>query len=258
MKRNIVIYVLAICLALWSCEEQDNTYKGPLVVEFAKSSVGGTSLYLVTEGGQVFADSALIQLVGRPQDSPINVSWEIDEANTTALAGVHYNMISGNTIQIPAGSNFGSIEFEALGDGFSGPEEVVQIAFNLVSSDVMLSANYTSLIQELSITCLSDIEEGDWLETNFGELVTLVSLDEGLYEFSNFNINYYDPGFNPIRGIFRDVCNTLTLEGATEFGVQWRGEGVYDPVALTITFEQVEDITFNPGIFAGPYVFELQ
>lgn len=111
-----------------------------------------------------------------------------------------------------------------------------------------------------NVACPSEIPTGTWVETGENDVseTTLTELSPGIYEFSNFNVNYYGADFSPIRGVFADICNTLTLQSATEFGIQWRGTGVYDPVNQTITFEQVEDVSFNPGVFAGPYVFEFR
>ena len=123
--------------------------------------------------------------------------------------------------------------------------------------------NAIAPVLNLLFACDSEIPEGEWIErNNGGESVTLSRINSVTYEFSNFNIDYYDPSFNPIRGIFTHNCETneLTLVGQTEFDVQWRGSGTYDPVdpaIPTITFPQVEDIAFNPGFFEGPWVFEF-
>ncbi|WKN41757.1 hypothetical protein [Tunicatimonas pelagia] len=110
------------------------------------------------------------------------------------------------------------------------------------------------------VACPSEIPTGTWVEIGENDVseATLTELNPGIYEFSDFNVNYYGAGSSPIRGVFADICNTLSLQGATDFGVQWRGTGVYDPVNQTITFQQVEDVAFSPGSFAGPYVFEFR
>ena len=260
--RNKIKYIassLLICtLLLTSCfDDRDMAYSGEDMVEFADAANGGASLFLVSGAGQTIQDTIVVQLIGPQRSTPINVNWSFDAANSTAIEGVHFNFVSASTITIPANSSFGYIVIEGIGDAFGGdPSVVVTMALSIVSSDVGIRENRSSLSHNLSITCPSNIPEGEWTETNNGgEVVTLVHLGDGIYEFSNFNIAYYPPSNNPIRGIFSDVCNTLTLQDATEFGVQWRGEGTYDSDTQTITFPAVEDVTFNPGAFSGPYVF---
>lgn len=113
---------------------------------------------------------------------------------------------------------------------------------------------------EFVITCPSAIPTGTWMETGEGNDVaetTLTQLSPGVYEFSNFNVDYFGADF-VMRGIFSDVCNTLTLQGTTEFSVQWRGTGTYDPATQTITFPEVEDLTYGGGFKTGPWIFVYQ
>ena len=109
-----------------------------------------------------------------------------------------------------------------------------------------------------AIACPSDIPTGAWTAPD-GGTVQLTALGGGVYEFSNFNYSYYNASNNPIRGIFGDVCGGLSLQGATEFGVQWRGDGVYDATAGTISFPNgVEDTRYNPGTFGPSLTFTKQ
>lgn len=258
--KKLASLLMLATVALTGCFEEsglDIVYDGPAVVEFDRGDTGNDVTYLAGSG-QVPTDQAVINLVGPPQDEPVTVQWRIDQEASTAIEGVHYNILSEtNVVTIPAGANSAGIEFEVITDNFT-LEDDLTIVFEIVEASVPVSANYGSMVQTLSITCPSEIPLGTWRETTSGEEVVLSSLGTGLYSFENFNIEYYNKANNPIGAQFEDVCNELTLYGDSRFGVQWRGEGVYDPETQTITFpEGVTDLTYGGGRMSRAYEFEF-
>lgn len=258
-KIYSIIAVLIASVIVSACGEKDfndKTYQGPLLVEFAKSVDGQSGTYLVEGGGAVFQERLTIQLIGAHQGEAINVEWEVD-ASSTAVDGVHYRVTSSSVVTIEAGSSFAHVDFEVLGDGFTDPDDIRDLVLNITNvsgAGADISVNGASVTQSMGITCPSNIPLGSWTNGNLGT-VTLTSEGDGLYKFDSFNVSYYNPSNNPIEGFFQDICNTLTLYGSSRFGVQWRGTGTYDAATETITFAQVEDANFNPGIFDGPWVF---
>jgi hypothetical protein len=257
--KKLASLLMLATVALTGCFEEsglDIVYDGPVVVEWDRGDTGNDVTYLAGSG-QVPTDEAVINLVGPPQNEAITVQWRINQEASTAIEGVHYNILSDQNLAIPAGANSASVEFEVITDNFT-LEDNLTIVFEIVEAGVPVSTNYGTMVQTLSITCPSDIPLGTWRETTSEEEVELTSLGTGMYHFSNFNIDYYNPNNNPIAGQFEDVCNELTLYGDSRFGVEWRGEGFYEPETQTISFpEGVTDLTHGKGRVSRPYVFEF-
>ena len=147
--KSIKLYILPallFCAVLLACEEQDNSYQGPPVVEFQRSITGVSAAYAAGSG--VVIDTAIVQLVGPHQTADVNLTFVIEETST-AVEGTHFNLLSPGTFTLSAGSSFGYIRFEVLTDNASSGEEVT-IDFTLTGGDLGVSENYKSLEQELS------------------------------------------------------------------------------------------------------------
>lgn len=262
IKHRLLTFlsIMAVALFTTACFDESGleiVYDGPSVLEWDMASTGSTGTYLAG-GGQAPTETITVNLVGPQRDQPTQVQWRVNQEASTAIEGVHYNIVSDQNITIPANSNSADVEIEVLTDNFASPEERVTLVLELVGGDLPVAANYGTVSHRMSITCPSEIPLGTWRETTSGEEVTLTSLGDGNYKFSNFNIAYYAASNNPIGAQFSDVCNELTLYGDSEHGVQWRGNGVYDEETQTITFpEGVEDVAFNAGAFSRAYEFEF-
>ena len=87
--------------ALGGCfQDEDNTYQGPLQVEFkplARTVNNGSGLQVIN-----------VQLIGPHQAQPLNVR-AVRAPESTAVEGVHYDLIDGGQFQIPAQSSFGEV-----------------------------------------------------------------------------------------------------------------------------------------------------
>lgn len=244
-------------IALAGCFEEsgmDIVYDGPTVVEWDRSDTGSERVYLAGSG-QVPTDEIQINLVGPPQNEAVPVTWRINQEASTAIPGVHYNLLSEENLTIPAGENSTAVQFEVITDNFT-LEDNFTIVLEIVDAGVPVSANYGTVVHEMTITCPSEIPLGTWRETTAGDEVQLTSLGTGKYQFDNFNFDYFSSSYNPIAGQFVDVCNELTLYGESKYGIQWRGQGVYDPETQTISFpEGVQDMTYGGGYVGRPLEF---
>lgn len=141
--KTLSIYIGMIAL-LFSCgeflEEEDRNLIGDGFLEFQSSSSDIT--VNVPELGARKQDSIVIQFGGATMDEPISLTWEIDTANTTAIQGVHYELISQlGELEVPAREHFASIKFDVLVDGFGTDpfgrdfDTTRQIAFNITGGD---------------------------------------------------------------------------------------------------------------------------
>lgn len=146
MKLKFIISLLYVSVFL-SCEEQDNTYQGPPVVEWQKSFNGSSRTYTKTTPGQVVRETLRIQLVGRQSSNPIDVTFEIDDSST-AEDGIHFNLVSATTVSIPANSSFVDVEFDVILDGFTNSRNLV---LEIVDADVGLNANYTKVTHRMTV-----------------------------------------------------------------------------------------------------------
>ncbi len=150
MHRLIKLYSLATVVLVFggmmiSCEEQDNRYQGPPVVEFQRSITGVSTDYTVGDGAVV--DTAVVQLVGPHQTSDMNLTFAV-ENTSTAVEGTHYNLLTTGTFVLPAGSSFGYIRFEVLTDNAAAGESF-SIDFTLTGGDLGVSENYKTLTHEM-------------------------------------------------------------------------------------------------------------
>lgn len=76
-----------------------------------------------------------VQLIGEQRSSDLSVSFVVDEENSTAEAGTHYNLVTSSPITLPANSSVtGPIEIEVIEN--SVPDgEVVELVLVLQDAD---------------------------------------------------------------------------------------------------------------------------
>jgi len=112
-----------------------------------------------------------------------------------------------------------------------------------------------------TVSCPSNIPVGKWevQVASSGETYTvnLTKVGGGTYQIDNFNLDYdldFYGGFNDLgaAATFVDICNDLTLNGVEpNYNISWRGSGVYDPVAQTITFGEITDVEYGQGPYTN-------
>lgn len=145
-KYCSTLFMLTAAFAIISCEEQDNRYLGPTLVEFQRSIPGVSADYVAGSG--IVVDTAVVQLIGPHQTSDLNLTFVVDNT-TTAVEGTHFNLLTTGTFVIPAGSSFGYIRFEVLTDNATDQDSFT-IDFTLTGGDLEVSENYKTLTHELS------------------------------------------------------------------------------------------------------------
>lgn len=76
-----------------------------------------------------------VQLIGEQRSSDLSVSFVVDEENSTAEAGTHYNLVTSSPITLPANSSVtGPIEIEVIEN--SVPDgEVMELVLVLQDAD---------------------------------------------------------------------------------------------------------------------------
>ena len=158
--KKIFLYIFSTVLlgsAMVGCMPEDElTYTGPTVVEVKNHLQGRVAASLpagVSSTGQTLVarrvnvntrvtDSIKVQLVGPQSSSPTEVTY-IVEANSTAVAGTHYNFrpVGANKITIPANSSVGYILVDMIPGSIAGTA-TFPLRVTLTGGTVAPSANY--------------------------------------------------------------------------------------------------------------------
>ncbi|QHL88651.1 hypothetical protein GU926_14930 [Nibribacter ruber] len=154
MKNKFILgSLLALAIGFTSCdfEEEDESYDGPLQVEF-DSTPASAYRKSFTLAGATRIDSFKVQLIGPHQSEAINGTIKVDpnakkitDPNGTnllldnAVEGTDFTLTNGGKYIIPANSSFGYVKYTMIkpADGRTkvlGLElqenEKVKVAFN--------------------------------------------------------------------------------------------------------------------------------
>ncbi|MBN8577043.1 MAG: hypothetical protein J0L66_08870 [Cytophagales bacterium] len=252
MKRNKIFSIgvaLMMAAALVSCFDDPGT---DIVLEtsFLEINEAATTAgldvgkaYERLNNGSTKKDSIRINLVGRQRSNPVTVNFTID-ASSTAVPGVHYNLITtGTSVTIPANQSYAYIRFEVLPDNIDAGE-VWKLRFNLTGSDaadISLSENYKYFTRSLRILC-------PFVRSNFtGTLnvdepgygtYTTVSSPDGADANTIVINNFWDFG-GTVKYVFNPANTTVTLPtqdvvmgGVTYVVAQGTGNATYDACEL--------------------------
>jgi len=269
MKKLLsLMFILAASI---SCTEDnlepEGNFQGPKVVGF------GTSFESVAH----FADIGVVErtfpvnLIGLGNGStspePIEVSYTIDAANTTAVEGVEFNFAdTSGKVTIPAGGTFGLFPLNVNTGNFN-PTEKTQLVLKLTSAtgETVVGEQYNSL-RIVFVGCQSELAtpEGTsytavvtsstgFVRTYPNEIVTLTDVNT----FHTQNTGTFtsaqlapatDTGFD-----FIDICGDITVPSqnlASYWGNIVKGlttDGTDGSVADPNTFTIVYEISFSAG-----------
>ncbi|NOS94322.1 MAG: hypothetical protein HOP30_20605 [Cyclobacteriaceae bacterium] len=206
MKKSNLFHILAwlvIPVLLNSCFSDPGTDIKLTSVSNVEISEATTSAgldvsksYDKIPGGPVdIKDSIRVNLVGAQRASATNVSFTIDPTST-AVAGLHYDMISQASISIPAKSSFGYIYF-TVHPQVLNPGEVFKLKINLTTADVPVSVNFGKFTRSIRISCpflrASFLGAYKCLEPSYGTYDVNISAD-AVDPFTVINSNFWDAG----------------------------------------------------------------
>ena len=243
INRLSSILFLGLAAVMFSCFDDAGTdilLEGSFVEIQEATTSGGLDLsksYNRLNNGIATRDSIRVNLVGPQRGSAVSVNFQVDPAST-AVAGVHYNMITtGTSVTIPANSSFGYIYFEILADNIE-PGEVWKLSFTLTgtdASDVKLSENYKSFTRSIRILCpfvrANFIGAYSCVEPGYGTYT--VNSVAGATETSITIDNFWDFGgvvtyeFNPASTAVTLATQNVTM-GGTVYVVSQNGSATYD------------------------------
>ncbi len=206
---------------------------------------------LFTQAGQVERESVEVTLLGSASSSAIDLNVAVDTEASTAVEGVHYQLITEN-VSIPAGEYSAPIAFDILLDGFESSDDLRSLVITISGAATEgVAAKNTSIEITLGYSCISDIPLGTYIESESGTEVELTRNEDGVYVLSNMNFRFYNPAYGDVPGYFTDTCNQLELQGVpveSAYNIAWIGSGSYNPEDGSLSFTRA-DATYNPDYF---------
>jgi hypothetical protein len=233
------------------------------LVEFEGAIAGSSGVYLRENDGNPIQDDLQVNLVAAQRATPVNVSIAIVDSLTTAVAGVHYNDLSGGTVVIPANESLGFVDFEILDDNIN-PGETWVVAYAITGGDVPASENYKVVEHSIQVTCDSDIggtyNYSNAFDTPYGSGTATGSVEmtdngDGNYTFDDMSFGLYGSFYGlaaPPGGVL-DVCDVITGTGdADQFGDPFTITGTRNPssgvidLSFSNTFGDSGDVTLTP------------
>jgi hypothetical protein len=212
-----------------------------------------SNTYERLNNGTKYAFSSQINIMGKPQTKDVTVNFTI---TGTAVAGVHYNNLSGNSITIPAGSNVATLNFEHLADNINSGETWTLI-ITLTGGDLPLS-KYVVVTHNLRVLCAFNrtnfLGNYSTLEPGYGTYTT-VSTPHATITNAIVISNFWDFG-GIIRYEFSTALgsNTVTLPtqttimGGTSYTVAANGPATYDACTFSFTVPYRVTLTSNGSL----------
>ncbi|MBK6265011.1 hypothetical protein JKA74_08175 [Marivirga sp. S37H4] len=160
MKKLLYIVYIAILIPfLTGCFDEAGTNKilteqidGFVEIEEASGSKNSTKNIVAVPDGENVMESISIAFGGAVSSSAVEVTYEVDTEASTAIEGVDFVMITGNTVTIPSGEYTVPVEFEVIDDNLD-PDNPVSIVFRITSSTVDILEKYSEAVVTLAVEC---------------------------------------------------------------------------------------------------------
>jgi len=228
MKRIIyVVLIAALGLFHYNCEDAPSLTQSPS--DYVSFETTGTTVAVELNGSGSLDLKVYSTMIA---NSARSFSIVVDETSSASAAS--YN--APNSVEIPAGSNEGSINLTFTDTAISNSGET--LILNLIPD------GGTSVGSPITIDLVRDCPsnlEGDYVYSDGnGKAVTIVRTGSTSYTVSGDNAFTTDYAFN-----ITDTCNEIVITGgdiADNFGLAVSGNGTVDSATGTITlFYTVEN-----------------
>lgn len=257
MKKIALLFLSA--LAFVACDEgdlleNDRVADGPKIVGFQSTL---TSVSYFTDEGTVDR-SFPVALVGfgngQLPTSDINLEYEVDLVNSTAVEGVEFDFPTSNkTVTIPAGSDFGNLNLKVNTGEFS-PTEKTQLILKLKPASGIAVSESQKTITILFVGCSSQIQVGNYSfnsTAGYSGNTPLTEIDTNTFEVRVPGIS---SGGQPLYMQFTDICGEITLTG-WDFSAAYLincDSATFDSATNTIVFT---DLKIYNGLSEASGVF---
>lgn len=208
-KLTLLAIVFSLFFIGCSDDEEVGTF-GPnqTIVGFPETAITKSFLTDVVSS-EITVPVGLISYANETLPGAVTVQWSVD-ASSTAVEGVEYDIISANSVTIPAGGTVNSIPFRVYPTTFD-PDAPKTIVLNMTSTSALVGSQYKQVVITLQGVCPSNLVATYRLTYASGAqaFCTVTSTGDGTY-YSNTT-----PGW--LTGVywfeFSDVCGALTATG---------------------------------------------
>ncbi len=268
MKKILYSLIVIMAATFTACEDPGSAllYAEEYLELDAATTVTGsrTYNYLRVNDGVGLPSGFVVNLGAAQSSSPINFTFEIDVANSTAIENLHFT-VDATTGTIPANSSTAELPITILDDNIN-PGEAPTVVINLTGGDIAVNPNYQTATHVLQVLCESNLggmytmvttyHRHDFLptfDTNTQD-VELVDEGDGVYSITGFDGGLYAAG-NPYNTSYgtsaltnkiQDVCGAITTDGASDPWQQLNADpdrpNSYDAGTGVITFSVVGSV----------------
>ncbi|MGJ3234653.1 hypothetical protein [Marivirga sp.] len=181
MKKLLYIfYIAALTPFLTGCFDDPGTdtlltdkIEGFVEIEEASGARSTTKNIIVVPDGESVQESISVSYGGQVSSSAVDVSFEVVADQSTAVAGVDYNLITTGSVTIPSGEYTAPIQFEVIDDNLD-PDNPLTLTFRLTSSSANILEDYSEVTLTLVGLCPPDLFDystlgGEYSTTASGE-----------------------------------------------------------------------------------------
>lgn len=268
MKKILYSLIVILAATFTACEEpgSDILYVDEYLELDAATTVTGsrTYNYLRVNDGVGLPSGFMVSLGAAHSSSPINFTFEIDVANSTAIENLHFT-VNSNSGTIQPNSSTAELPITILDDNIN-PGEAPTVVVKLTGGDIAINPNYESATHVLQVLCESSLggnytmvttyHTHDFLptfDTNTQD-VELVDEGDGVYSITGFDGGLYAEG-NPYNANYgtaaltnkiQDVCGNITTDGASDPWQQLNADPArpnsYDNATGVITYSVVGSV----------------
>lgn len=120
----------------------DNIFNDQSQVEFDRIATNVNYIRSVSVGAGSVTEQ--VNLIGPQMAVEQTISFSVDPANSTAVAGTHYNL-NGGSFTIPVNSSFGDCTVEILGGAIPAGETRTLTLVLEGNAEIKAAGNYKSL-----------------------------------------------------------------------------------------------------------------
>ena len=261
MKKILYSLIVIMAATFTACEDPGTSilYAEEYLELDAATTVTGsrTFSYLRVDDGQGVPSGFIVNLGAAHSSSPINFTFEIDAANSTAIENLHFS-VNSNSGTIQPNSSTAELPITILDDNIN-PGETPAIVVNLTGGDIAVNPNYESATYVLQVLCESTLA-GTYTTTTTGtstdpccptettvtgEVTLTAGAADGEYSISDWSAGMYLEWYD-VYGVtattdlsvnFNDVCGTVSIaETGEPFGNTFSATGSVAPATGVITY----------------------
>jgi hypothetical protein len=283
MKRYInYLALLALVVFTTGCFEDPGTDE--LItentsgfVEISEATTGETQqVYAVRLDGEFTPGSVTLSFGGAVSNRDVSVTYEIVGESTNAVAGVDYNLLSGNTVTIPAGEYTTTINYEVNDDILDPTAAPKTLTFRITDSSEPILEDGQEVTIGIVGTCPLDAPfTGDFLIEDItgsgpgggapvlGDGIVVTVESTGDVSRIIRNVTYLPTlgiGQPAIDFPFELFCSRSTTIGEYETNLACSGNAIlFGPASPGAQFDPTDDSQFEVtfiedtnGICGGP------